>query len=197
MQSEYSALDAVPAVLRVALFVLAVLLAIVALLDWMVRTRRINAFNPIARFLRRTVDPLLRPIERRVVAHGGMPTAAPWWALGVVVVGGIILLTLIDFLGTQIAGATRAAGAGPRAIATVLISWTFGLLKIALIVRVVSSWIRISPYSKWVYWSFWLTEPLLGPLRRWIPTIGMIDITPIVAYVIIIIVESFVVRLVL
>ena len=195
MPPASSAFDAVLGVLRVVLFVLAVLLAIVALLDWMVRTRRINAFNPIARFFRSTVDPLLRPIERRVVAHGGMPTSAPWWALGVVVVGGIVLLTLLDFLRGQAANLSDGVDAGPVGILRVLISWTFGLLKIALLVRVISSWIRISPYSKWVHWSYRLTEPLLAPLRRWIPTIGMIDITPIVAYIILILLEGLVVGL--
>jgi YggT family protein len=123
-----------------------------------------------------------------------MPTAAPWWALGVVVVGGIILLTLLDFLAGQLVFASRAADSGPRGILALLIGWTFGILKIALLVRVVSSWIRVSPYSKWVHWSYRLTEPLLAPLRRWIPTIGMIDITPIVAYIILIVLEGLIMR---
>ena len=178
--------------LRVALFAVAALLAIVALLDWMVRTRRINAFNPVARFMRRTVDPLLRPIEERVVRSGGMPASAPWWALGVVVIGGIILLTLLDWLGGQFRTLTYASGAGPVGILRLVISWIFGILKIALIVRVISSWFRISPYSKWIHWAYRLTEPLIGPLRRVIPPIGMIDITPIVAYIILIVLERIV-----
>ena len=36
--------------------------------------------------------------------------------------------------------------------------------------------------SRWVRWSFVLTEPILRPLRKIIPPLGMIDITPIVAY---------------
>ena len=179
-------------VLRVALFAAAVLLAIVALLDWMVRTRRINAFNPVARFFRRTVDPLLRPIEERVVRAGGMPTAAPWWALAVVVIGGIILLTLLDWLAGQFAALTYASGAGPTGILRLVVSWIFGIVKIALIVRVVSSWLRISPYSKWIHWAYRLTDPIIMPLSRVIPPIGMIDITPIVAYVLLLVLERIV-----
>jgi len=66
-----------------------------------------------------------------------------------------------------------------------LIRWTIGLLQIALIVRVISSWVRISPYSRWVRWAFALTEWLLAPLRRIVPPLGMIDITPIVAFFVI------------
>jgi YggT family protein len=49
---------------------------------------------------------------------------------------------------------------------------------------VLSSWFPISPFSKWVRWTYTLTDWMLIPLRRIIPTIGMVDITPIIAYLI-------------
>jgi YggT family protein len=66
-----------------------------------------------------------------------------------------------------------------------------GLLQIALLVRVLSSWVRVSPYSRWVRWAFVLTEPILRPLRRIIPPFGMMDVTPIAAYFLIVIVSGF------
>src|SRR3712207_7074387 len=39
---------------------------------------------------------------------------------------------------------------GAGGVLVVLVSWAFALLQIALIVRVISSWVRISPYSPWV-----------------------------------------------
>ena len=85
-----SLLDALLAVLRPVFFWAAVALAVVFAVDWLVRTRRISPFNPVARFFRRTVDPLMLPVERRIVRAGGTPAHAPWWALALVVVGGII-----------------------------------------------------------------------------------------------------------
>jgi YggT family protein len=168
--------------LRIALFWSAAALAVVFAVDWLVRTRRISPFNPVARFFRSSVDPLLAPIERRVVRAGGMPASAPWWALVAVVVGGILLVTLLGFIRNQLVGIAFAASEGPRGIVRLLISLTFSVLNIALLVRVISSWFGASPYSKWVHWSYRLTEPILAPLRRIIPPLGMIDITPIVAY---------------
>jgi YggT family protein len=164
-----------------ALVVVAAVLAVVALVDWMVRTRRINPFNPIARFFRRAIDPLIAPMERRVVRAGGMPQAAPWWMLVAVVVGGIVLLALLRFVQAEIAGIYVTASTG-RGLVFLLLHYTFELLRLALIVRVVSSWIRVSPHSRWVRWSFTLTEPILRPLRGMIPPLGMMDVTPIVAY---------------
>ena len=166
---------------RQALFWLAAALAIIALVDWAVRTRRINAFGPLARFFRRVVDPLMAPVERRVVRAGGLPSSAPWWSLAFVVVAGILLVALLDFLG-RFATDVAFGLSSPARFGVLLIAWTLALLKIALIVRVISSWFQMSPYSKWIRWSFVLTEWMLAPLRRVIPMFGPVDVTPLVAY---------------
>ena len=90
-------MDAAIQVLRTVLLSIAVVFGAICVLDWAVRTRKISPFNAIARFCRSTVDPFIAPIERRVVRAGGTPAAAPLWALAVVVVGGILLLTFLDF----------------------------------------------------------------------------------------------------
>jgi YggT family protein len=193
MGDLFGALRVVSEGLRYALFVAAVLAAVVAAVDWGVRTRRINPFGATARFFRRAVDPLMVPIERRVIRAGGRPASAPLWALGAVVIGGLLLIALFNFVVQQLAFAAAAVSVGPRGALMLLIAWTFALLKIALIVRVVSSWVRVSPYSKWVRWSYALTEWMLAPLRQLIPLLGGIDITPIVAYLLLRLVEGLVV----
>jgi YggT family protein len=176
------ALDLLIGFLRQAFFWVAVLAAIVFALDWAVRTRRINPFGGLAQFLRKYVDPLIAPVERRIVRAGGMPHTAPWWTLAAIVIAGIIVLWLLGIVRTQVYMLAAAAGAGPGGLLRVLIHWTFTVLQLALLVRVLSSWISVSPYSKWVRWSYSLTEWMLQPLRQIVPMIGMIDITPIIAY---------------
>jgi YggT family protein len=179
-------------VLKNVLLWAALIVAAVATIDWLVRTRRLSPFGPVARFFRERVDPWLEPVERRVVRAGGLPASAPWWALGGIVVGGVILLALIDFLGGLLVDVARGVDGGPSGIVGIVIYWGFAILRIAIIVRVLSSWLPTSPYSRWVRWSFTLTEPLLQPLRRVIPLIRSIDITPIVAFFAIGIVEGLV-----
>ena len=173
-----SILDAVRAA---TVFVVAVF-AVICVVDWAVRTRRINAFNPIARYFRSTIDPFIAPIERRVVRAGGLPSQAPWWALVAAVVGGILLISLLGFVSNQVVIASLAAGQGAPGVFRLLVMWTFAILRLALLVRVISSWLPINPYSPWLRWSFVLSEPILRPLRQIVPTLGPIDITPIIAY---------------
>jgi YggT family protein len=195
MDSFLSATDAGVQILKTVLLWIAVVFAAICALDWAVRTRKISPFNAIARFCRSTVDPLIAPIERKVVRAGGTPASAPLWALAVVVVGGILLLTFLDMIRTQVVLSMIAGQNGSAGIFHLLVSWTFWILKAALIVRVISSWLPISPYSGWVRWSYALSEPILAPLRRIVPNLGGLDITPILAYFLLNIIESVLFRL--
>src|SRR2546430_11265873 len=98
MDTFLAGADAVTAILRTALLSIAVVFGAICVLDWAVRTRKISPFNAVARFCRSTVDPIIAPIERRVVRAGGSPASAALWALVAVVVGGILLLTLLDII---------------------------------------------------------------------------------------------------
>lgn len=183
-------------VLKTALLAAAAVLAVICVVDWAVRTRRISPFNAVARFFRTSVDPFIAPVERKVVSAGGTPASAPLWTLVAVVVGGIIIISILDFIRVEIVRAMYFSSQGSAGIFRLLVSWTFNILKIALLVRVVSSWLPISPYSKWISWSFRLSEPILAPLRRVVPTLGAFDITPIIAYFLLGLIQSFLLRLV-
>ncbi|MGQ0715422.1 MAG: YggT family protein [Gemmatimonadaceae bacterium] len=186
-----SVIDSLLGILRIVVFAVAALALVVFTIDWLVRTRRLSPFGGVARFFRRVVDPLIVPVERRVVRAGGLPASAPWWALVVVVLGGLVLLALLEFLRGQFAFAAAAGGAGARGILAVLITWTFGILQLALIVRVISSWVRISEYSRWIRWTVPLTEWLLRPLRNLIPPLaGTIDLSPLVAFLLLALLRS-------
>jgi len=182
--SIVTGLDAALAIVRYVFLGGAALASLVCAGDWMVRTRRLSPFGAPARFFRKTVDPAIAPVERAVIRSGGVPTAAPLWALLGVIIIGIIALTLLGFVRDNVIGVLWAVDHGARAVAMLIVGWVIGILQIALIVRVLSSWVRISPYSRWIRWSFTLTEWLVGPLRRRLPTVGMFDISPIVAYAI-------------
>ncbi|MGI8401153.1 MAG: YggT family protein [Gemmatimonadaceae bacterium] len=195
METFLAGADAVIQILRTALLSIAVVFGVVCILDWAVRTRKISPFNAIARFCRTTVDPFISPIERKVVRAGGAPASAPLWALAAVVIGGILLLTLLDVIRLEVIRTIVASQEGGSGIFQLLVRWTFNVLKLALIVRVISSWLPMSPSSPWIRWSYALSEPFLAPLRRIVPAFGGFDFTPILVYFILNILESLLFRL--
>ncbi len=170
------------AVIRPLVLGAAVFTGLGALATWAVQTKRIPPFSGLARFTRKSVDPLFAPAERRLLLSGGQPGHAPWWTLGAVVIGGLLLISGVQFIISQLAFADMAARGGPRGIVRLLVIWSFSIVKLAIIARVIASWVGGSPYKKWWRWAFVITDPILTPLRRVLPTLGPIDISPLVAY---------------
>ncbi|MCO4100674.1 MAG: YggT family protein [Gemmatimonas sp.] len=194
LEALANALNTLLYVLRPVVFGTGVLAGIGAVASWAVRTRRISPFSGGARFIRERVDPVLvAPMERKLLRAGGTPYAAPWWSLAAVVLGGLLLISGIQFLRDQIAMMAFASQSG-TGLLMLAVKWTFSILRVALFARVVSSWVGGGPYSKWWRWSYVLTEWFLAPLRNVIPTIGMIDISVLVAYFGLGILESVITR---
>jgi YggT family protein len=182
MLDALSALATLTAFLRTAFLAGGVAFAVVAAADWAVRTRRLNPFGGVARFVRARVDPRLASVERQVMRAGGRATATPWWALVLYVVVALLMLAALDMIGALVQQAALATSLGGTGLLLLALRWTFGFLQFALLVRVLSSWLPRLGASRWVRWSYSATEWMLRPLRNLIPSFGVIDITPIVAY---------------
>ena len=182
-------IDSAIYVLRIALLVVGAVFLLVAVIDWAVRTRQINPFSAVARFFRRVIDPMLAPIETRVVRAGGLPTQAPWWGLAAVVVIGVLMIVLLQWIRTTALSLSFAATQGGMGIAALALRAVFWLLQVALIVRVLVSWIGMR-YSWWARAAYALTDWIVKPIARVLPSFGMIDFSPIVAYFALSLLES-------
>ena len=68
-------------------------------------------------------------------------------------------------------------------------------LMAAILVRVIASWVGISPYSRWMRPVMALTDWLIDPIRRLMPPVGMIDLSPMVAWLVLWIARGVVLRL--
>jgi YggT family protein len=182
MNEVLVALALVSETLRGLLLVGGIAFAGLAAVDWAVRTRRINPFSGVARFMRGRVEPRLAGVERQVMRFGSHPAATPWWALVAYVVSAALLLAAMDLLSSLVREAAVATSFGAAGYILLAVRWTFGFLVFALLVRIIASWLPGLAARRWISWSFGATEWMLRPLRRVIPTIGVMDVTPIVAY---------------
>jgi YggT family protein len=148
---------------------------------WMERTRRLSPFGAAARLARTLLDPPLRPVDRLVARFGQPRTRAPWWgALGVLLIGAL-LLGVMDFVRNTLSDIYYASSQGPRSGVLLLVGWTFAILQLAVMVRVITSWVG-GQYSRVGRVATLLTEWFLAPLRRALPTFGMVDLSPLVAW---------------
>ena len=78
-----------------------------------------------------------------------------------------------------------------------LINLLFTVYSFAIIARSLLPWFRVSPYHPAMRFLIQITEPVLAPLRRYIPPMGGLDFTPMVALLLLWFVEQLLRALIL
>jgi YggT family protein len=146
----------------------------------------------VSKSVRSLSDPLLRPIEKQLVRRGGNPQDATFWLLGIAIIGGLVLISVTRWLSGVVASIIRLSDAPPGVWLLVAVDWTFGLLMLALIVRVIGSWVGQGRFSRWTGLAYKLTDWLVNPIQRVLPTFANVDLSPLVAYVALIIARAFI-----
>jgi YggT family protein len=69
----------------------------------------------------------------------------------------------------------------PIAVVGFIIYGVLALYSLLIFMRIVMSW-GVSPHNRLLHFLIRATEPVLGPFRRVIPPIGFMDISPIVVF---------------
>lgn len=167
---------------RYAVFAAWSVAVLAAVGSWLVRTRRVSSFSIAGRALRRATDPLVRPVETRLVRLGGNPVHAGWWLVVGVAVVGVVGLSVLGWLVRTVDTLFAAATGGPRALFVFAVHLAYNVLVIALLVRVLGSWFGMFRYARWMRPAYWLTDWIVNPIRRILPPLGMVDLSPLAAW---------------
>ncbi|TSA19727.1 MAG: YggT family protein [Betaproteobacteria bacterium] len=165
-------------------FLVRTLLGLLATAFWLrfyLQWSRVPFHHPFAQFIVRVTNFAVKPLRRVVPGLFGMDWSSllPFLLLEFVSVSLIALLdgyplavaTSDAWLGLLLLGLSSALG---------LILQTFVVL---IIVQAVLSWVSsVSPASALFHA---LTAPILNPLRRIVPNIAGVDLSPLVAFILI------------
>ena len=141
-------------------------------LQWAVVDKR----NPLVQFILRITNPVVIPLRRLLPAIGRIDTA-----------------TLVALVGLQLAGTVllvRIGCAGDSALWQILALTVLNVVKLALsvftwaiILYVVLSWVSPGGYNPGAAVVAAVVEPVLAPIRRLIPPIGGLDLSPLFALI--------------
>ncbi len=151
----------------------------------------LNPFAWTSRTVRRLTDGFVMPVRGGLRQVGVEPKFAPLVVILLAIILGYFVYQLADTIGHTILGVWESGSRG--AVITAVGFLIYGLLSIYLILiiaRVVFSWGQISYRNRIMRFLYNTTEPLLGPLRRMLPPLGWIDISPLVAGLIIMFVRA-------
>ena len=169
-------------VLRYAVFGAVALAALAAVASWLVRERHVSPFGPLGRLLRSASNPLLAPVETRLLRMGGNPRNAGWWLVVGVAVIGLLVLALVGWVLKTWLTVSAAARYGPGETVRVIVTGIYYILVAALWVRVIGSWLGAFRYNRWIRPAYFLTDWIVEPLRRVLPPFGAFDWSPLAAW---------------
>lgn len=145
----------------------------------------LNPFGWSSLTIRRLTDPFIGPVRRALVGFGVDPKYAPLVAILLAVLLGWLALQLVSSLANTLAGILFSLR--EPAVAPVLGYVLYGLISfyiLLIFIRIIFSWGTVSYSGRVMRLLVNATEPLLGPLRRVVPPVGTFDISPIVAFII-------------
>jgi YggT family protein len=131
---------------------------------------RVPFRNPVGEFVLATTSWLVVPARRVVPGLAGLDLAT------------LLLAWLVQALGLWAQAAIVGAEPGAGMIAAValvdLVRYSLYILVFAVIVQAVLSW--VNPYTPLAPAFDTITRPFLRPLRRFVPPVGNVDLTPLV-----------------
>lgn len=137
---------------------------------------RVPFRNPLGEFVVACTNWIVYPARRVVPSLGGLDLAS-WLAAWLV--QGIALYATLALRGWDAGSRIGAALAGLAAIAFIdLLRFSMYILMFAIIVQVVMSW--VNPYHPFAAVFDAMTRRFLRPLRRVVPPIANVDLSPLV-----------------
>lgn len=145
----------------------------------------LNPFAWASRTIRRLSDWLVMPVRGGLRGFGVDPKFAPLVVILISILLGFFLLQLVSTIATTIVGVLESTRIGAFFWVIGFILYGFiSIYSLLVIIRVIFSWAMLSYSNRVMRFLIDVTEPLLGPLRRVVPLLGRIDISPIVALLI-------------
>jgi YggT family protein len=153
------------------------LLAIACVLRAYAHRIHLNPRNPISQFVSALTDWLVTPLRRLIPAGRNMD-----WA-SVLAAFLVAMLTSLAFFVIVGGGAAQNPGAVLFLALIWLVRWSLYLVIGLVILQAVLSW--VNPYAPLAPAIQQLTHPILAPVRKVVPLIGNVDLSPLVVIILV------------
>ena len=145
----------------------------------------LNPFGWTSRTVRRLSDGFIMPVRGGLRGFGIDPKFAPIVVMLLAFLLGMFVYQLAWTVASTLSGIIASVQSGSvfRVIGFI-VSGLISIYILLIVMRVIFSWGMLSYRNRVMRFLVDVTEPLLGPLRRMIPRLGWLDISPIVAILI-------------
>lgn len=130
-------------------------------------------YNPLSQFVVKATNPVLTPLRKLVPGTSIVDTAA---LIMVVVLIIVKVIFLVSLSGQGVPPVPAMVIFALRSLASLMINYLF----FAVLIRVILSWVAPDPYNPFTAIMTQITEPVMAPVRRVMPAMGGLDLSPLV-----------------
>jgi len=156
---------------------------LIVLMRFILQLVRANFYNPLCQFIVKATQPLLKPLRRVIPSMFGLDMSSLVLALIIQMLLRSVILALKGFMVDWLLLVPWALIA--------LFSLFLNILFYAMIISVILSWVAPGSHNPGAELVAQITEPVLAPFRRIIPNLGGLDISPIFAFIVIQLLQSW------
>lgn len=149
---------------------------------------RADFYNPISQFIVKVTHPLLKPLRKIIPSIGRQDIAS-------LVLAYLVQLFVLGLLFVIVPAVFFNITTLPIIALINLLETAFDLLFYLFIFNAILSWIAPDSRSPAAILIQQICYCILAPLRRFIPSIGIFDITPMIAILLLFFINNFIVRM--
>ena len=150
------------------------LILLIIFLRFLLQLVRADFYNPLSQMIVKFTNPMLIPLRRVIPGFGGLDVASLVLAFAAQYL--LIMLILV------------VAGYGLNLPWVMMLGWSaVGLLKLVLniyfwgmLIMVIASWVARNSYNPALILINQLLEPVVAPVRRIMPDMGGLDLSPLI-----------------
>jgi YggT family protein len=148
------------------------------LLRFLLQVAKADFYNPICQFLVKVTNPLVVPLRKIIPGYGGLDIATLLLAL---VLQGMGIVAILMLNGISVPNPLLLMAWAAIGVLGLLVNIYF----FALLAMIILSWIAPGSSNPAVYLLHQITEPVMAPVRKILPSMGGLDFSPILVFILI------------
>jgi len=147
----------------------------IIVLRFLLQAVRADFYNPISQFVIKATNPLLVPVRKLVPGFGGFDIAALVLLVAVELVAIILSLLIMDYSPLPVTNIAIWAVLGAVGLFLKLYFW-------GILIMIVASWLAPQSHNPALLLLRQIVDPVMKPIRKMLPDMGGLDISPIIVF---------------
>ncbi len=147
----------------------------IVVLRFLLQAVKADFYNPISQFILKATNPLLIPVRKIIPGFGGFDIAALVVLVGIELVAIILSLIMTGYSPLPVPNIAIWAILGSVGLFLKLYFW-------GILIMIVSSWLAPQSQNPALVLIRQIVDPVMKPIRNMLPDMGGIDLSPIVVF---------------